>query len=126
MPTPIAISIGKTKLRAELFDSPCAKQITDVLPIEIRPNVWGDEFYFLIPVKAALDDTATKKVKIGDIGYWPPGNALAIFFGPTPMSTGNDPVPASEVNLVGRIIDDPTILKKEKGASKIRIENEGL
>ena len=126
MPTPIAISIGKTKLRAELFDSPCAKQIIDCLPIETRPNVWGDEFYFAIPVKAALDDTATKKVKIGDIGYWPPGNALAIFFGPTPMSTGKDPVPASEVNLVGRILDDATILKKEKGASKIRIENEGL
>ena len=126
MSTPIKIITGKSTLSAELFDSPCAKQIIDCLPIETRPNVWGDEFYFTIPVKAALDDTATKKVKIGDIGYWPPGNALAVFFGPTPMSTGNDPVPASEVNLVGRIIDDATILKKEKGALKIRIENEGL
>jgi hypothetical protein len=63
-------------------------------------------------------------VKLGDIGYWPPGKALAIFFGPTPMSTGKDPVPASEVNIVGRVIDDITILKKEKGAAKIRIEAE--
>lgn len=126
MPTLIIISIGKTKLRAELFDSICAKQIIDCLPIETRPNEWGDEFYFTIPVKAALDDTATTTVKIGDIGYWPPGNALAIFFGPTPMSTGKDPVPASDVNIVGRVIDDATNLKKEKGASKIRIENEGL
>ena len=126
MTTHIKIIIGKCTLKAELFESLCAKQIIDSLPIETRPNEWGDEFYFTIPVKAALDDTATIKVKIGDIGYWPPGNALAIFFGPTPMSTGNDPVPASEVNLVGRIIDEATILKKEKGALKIRIENEGL
>ena len=124
MTTSIVISIGKTKLHAELFDSHCAKQINESLPIETRPNEWGDEFYFAIPVKAALDDTATIKVKIGDIGYWPPGNALAIFFGPTPMSTGKDPVPASEVNIVGRVIDDATTLKKEKGALKIRIEKE--
>jgi uncharacterized protein len=124
MGIPVMISIGKTKLRAELFDSLCAKQIIDALPIETRPNEWGDEFYFQIPVKAVLDDTATIKVKIGDIGYWPPGKALAIFFGPTPASTGKDPVPASEVNIVGRIADDGTILRTEKGAPKIRIEAE--
>lgn len=124
MSTSIKIIIGKSTLRSELFDSPCAKQIVDCLPIETRPNEWGDEFYFTIPVKAALDDTATIRVKIGDIGYWPPGKALAIFFGPTPMSTGSDPIPASEVNLVGRVIDDAKLLKQEKGASKIRIEKE--
>jgi len=124
MPTPIKIFIGKIALRAALFDSPCAKQIIDRLPIETRPNVWGDEFYFEIPVKALLDDTATTKVKIGDIGYWPTGKALAIFFGPTPMSPGNDPLPASAVNLVGRIIDDATVLRQEKGALKIRIEKD--
>ena len=90
-------------------------------PLETRPNEWGDEFYFEIPVNRPLDKSATRKVKVGDIGYWPPGKALAIFFGPTPMSTGPDPVPASEVNLVGRILDDPTLLRKEKGAAKIRI-----
>lgn len=122
MSTPIKIIIGNRTLSAEFFDSCCAKQIIGCLPIETRPNEWGDEFYFTIPVKAALDDRATMKVNIGDIGYWPPGNALAIFFGPTPMSRDHDPVPASEVNIVGRVTDDATILKKEKGALKIRIE----
>jgi len=75
-------------------------------------------------VKLPLDATATGKVKIGDIGYWPPGQALAIFFGRTPMSTGPDPVPASEVNLVGRIVGDALILNKAKGATGIRIEKE--
>jgi len=122
MPTDITITLKEITIKAELFDTPCAKAITNVLPIEARSNEWGDEFYFTIPVEMPLDETATKEVKAGDIGYWPPGNALAIFFGPTPLSSGIDPVPASEVNLVGRITDDATILRKAKGAVKIRID----
>lgn len=122
MPVRIKISIEDIVLDAELFDTECAKAIANMLPIETRPNEWGDEFYFEIPVKTALDETATTKVKIGDIGYWPSGSALAIFFGKTPMSSGADPVPASEVNLVGKIIGDATILKRGKGALTIRIK----
>lgn len=122
MPTPMKIIVKDMGLDAELFDTKTAQAIADALPIETMPNEWGDEFYFEIPVKMPLDDTATTKVKVGDIGYWPPGNALAIFFGPTPMSRGTEPVPASEVNLVGKITGDATVLKKAKGANKIRIE----
>ena len=122
MPTKIKITVKDFTLDAELFDSPCAKAIAEALPIVTEPNEWGDEFYFEIPVAASLDDTATTSVKAGDIGYWPPGNALAIFFGPTPMSKGIDPVPASAVNLVGRINGDAAILKQAKGAAEIRIE----
>ncbi|HYA15033.1 MAG TPA: cyclophilin-like fold protein [Syntrophales bacterium] len=121
MPTQVKIIVGNMTLKAELFDTACAKAIAKKLPIEARPEEWGDEFYFEIPVTMSLDETATTKVKIGDIGYWPPGSAMAIFFGTTPMSTGSDPVPASAVNLVGKIIDDATLLKKAKGASKISI-----
>lgn len=122
MPQIIKIIIGRTILQAEFFDTPCAQAILSSLPIETRPNEWGDEFYFQIPVTFPLDASATTRVRVGDIGYWPPGQALALFFGPTPMSTGADPVPASEVNVVGRLLDDPHLLKKEKGASKIRLE----
>lgn len=118
MPSYVKIQIGDTSLSAEFIDTPCAKKIMDKLPIEALPNEWGDEFYFEIPVKADLDQTATTKVKAGDIGFWPPGNALAIFFGPTPMSNNSDPVPASAVNLVGKILDDATILRREKGGRK--------
>ena len=123
MTTAIRIIIGHTTLHGEIFDTECAKQIIEHLPIVAIPNEWGDEFYFEIPVGAPLDATATTKVKAGDIGYWPPGNAMAIFFGPTPMSTGSDPVPASAVNLVGRLTDDVTVLRQEKGAGKITIES---
>jgi len=122
MPVAVGIKTGSVTLKAELFDTACAKAIAEKLPIEVSPKVWGDEFYFEIPVSMDLDDSSTTDVKVGDIGYWPPGRALAIFFGPTPMSSGPDPVPASEVNIVGRILDDAKTLKAEKGKGKIRIE----
>jgi uncharacterized protein len=122
MPTPIKITAGSVSLTAELDDTDLAKTVAAKLPIETTPNEWGDEFYFSIPVRSDLDETATKKVRVGDIGFWPPGNALAIFFGPTPMSSGADPVPASAVCLLGRITGDSTLLKQARGARKIRIE----
>jgi len=121
MPIKINIIIKDITLEAELFDTPCARAIAGALPISAVPNEWGDEFYFEIPVAEPLDNTATTAVKVGEIGYWPPSNALAIFFGPTPMSKGSDPVPASAVNLVGAISGDASILKRAKGAPEIRI-----
>ncbi|MBI5026254.1 MAG: hypothetical protein HZC12_05920 [Nitrospirae bacterium] len=122
MPAKIKITVKDIELKAELFDTDCAKAIANALPIETRPDTWGDEFYFEIPVKYPLDETATTKVKVGDIGYWPPGNALAIFFGPTPISSGHEPVPASEVNIIGKIHGDATVLKKAIDSKKIKIE----
>jgi len=118
----VEIIIENITVEAEFADTACAKAILEKLPLEASPTTWGDEFYFEIPVGSSLDKTATRTVRIGDIGYWPPGNALAIFFGPTPLSRGGDPVPASEVNLVGRIMGDATVLRKVKGASRIRLE----
>jgi hypothetical protein len=122
MPAKIRITVENIVMDAELADTATARSVAAVLPLETEPNEWGDEFYFEIPVKMPLDETATTKVSVGDIGYWPPGNALAIFFGPTPMSRGADPVPASEVNIVGRITGDATILREAKGARLVRLE----
>ena len=122
MSTQIRIVVGNVVLGAELFDTPCASGVVGLLPIEATPNVWGDEFYFEIALNHGLDQTATTDVQVGDIGFWQPGRALAIFFGPTPMSVGEKPVPASAVNLVGRITHDAGLLKGVKGAASIRIE----
>jgi len=122
MPAEIIITVHNITVEGELFDTACAKAISEKLPLEAVLKVWGDEFYFEIPVTSPLDETATRVVEVGDIGYWPPGRALAIFFGPTPLSRGTDPVPASEVNIVGKITGDATLLRKAKGASTIRVE----
>ena len=120
----ITIRVQHVSLQAELFESDTAQEIYEVLPLEAIPEKWGDEFYFKIPVRRSLDETATGKVEVCDIGYWPPGNALAIFFGPTPISKGPDPEPASDVNLVGKILGDATLLKEVKGVHTIRIEKD--
>ncbi|QJA05995.1 hypothetical protein FVE67_03925 [Thermosulfurimonas marina] len=122
MPYPIWIEIGGLKLKAELAETECARRIYEALPLEAEVQEWGDEFYFRVPVECEPDETYTLKVRAGDLGYWPPGRALALFFGPTPASTGPDPVPASEVNLVGRLLDDPSRLREVKGTSRIRLE----
>lgn len=118
----IKIKIKHILLNAELFNTKTAKAIYDSLPLEAEVEEWGDEIYFETPIQMPLDETATTKVKIGDIGYWPPGNAIAIFFGPTPISKGKDPVPASDVNIVGKILGDATVLKEVKGTRKIILE----
>ena len=122
MPLPIVIHIGPVRLAAELDDTACAQAVAATLPIEAAPNEWGDEFYFEIPVALPPDGTSTTAVRAGDIGYWPPGRALALFYGPTPLSTGPDPVPASAVNVVGRIAGDASELRTAKGARKVRID----
>lgn len=119
---PIRISAGAVTLDAELKSTRTAKAIYDLLPIEADKHVWGDEFYFKIPFIKDHRETATLKVAVGDIAYWGNGQAVAIFFGRTPISTGPDPVPADRVNLVGRVTGDATALRNAVGATKIRLE----
>jgi len=119
---PIRISAGAVTLDAELKPTRTAKAIYDLLPIEADKHVWGDEFYFKIPFIKDHRETATLKVAVGDIAYWGNGQAVAIFFGRTPISTGPDPVPADRVNLVGRVTGDVTSLRNAVGATKIRLE----
>ena len=119
---PIRISVGAVTLDAELKPTRTAKAIYDLLPIEADKHTWGDEFYFKIPFIKDHRETATLKVAIGDIAYWGNGQAVAIFFGRTPISTGPDPVPADRVNLVGRVTGDAAVLRNAAGATKIRLE----
>ena len=122
MPTPIRITAGEVELDAELLDSECACAVASLLPLSCPFSVWGDEFYFEVPLVKNRDETATTDVDVGTIAYWPVGRAVAIFFGPTPMSTGRKPVPADRVNIIGRVLGDAVMLRRVKGASHIEIE----
>jgi hypothetical protein len=92
--------------------------------MEGRGNRWGDEIYFAIPIEAELDDTARAVVEQGDLGYWPTGHALCIFFGPTPASQGDEIRPASPVNLVGKITGDLQVFKDAAEGSLVRLDKE--
>lgn len=116
------IQVGSLSMEAVLDDTPNARQIAAALPIQTAFNTWGDEIYFGIPVEAELDETAREVVDLGDLGYWPPGHAFCIFFGPTPMSQAGEIRPASAVNIVGRVIGDATQFKQVMQASEIVLE----
>ena len=119
---PVKITVGALTLEAEFKSTRTAKAIYDLLPIETDMNVWGEEFYFKIPFVKDHKETATLKVAIGDIAYWGNGQAVAIFFGRTPVSTGSDPAPVDRVNLIGRIKGDATVLRTVMSATKITVQ----
>ncbi|MGD0624284.1 MAG: cyclophilin-like fold protein [Thermodesulfobacteriota bacterium] len=118
----IKIRAGNVEAEAVLNDSLTAKNIWEALPLEAKANTWGDEIYFAIPVKAPLEKTAQELVEVGDLGYWPSGSAFCIFFGPTPMSRGNEVRPASAVNVIGRVSGDAKVFKKVPSGAKVRLE----
>ena len=121
MPTPIVIEVGNLRLTAELSDTPTAQAIAGILPIETAFQTWGEGYIFPIAVDMPLEGTGTMNVNVGDLGYSPPQKSLAIFYGPTPASPGDRPVAATRVNPVGRILDDPTLLRVVAGVGKIRL-----
>lgn len=118
----IKITAGGVSVTAELNDSPTADAVWDALPLEAKGSTWGDEIYFSIPVHLPQEKDAKEVVELGDLGYWPPGNAFCIFYGPTPASVGDEIRPASPVNVFGRIVDDPTVFRKLRGSVSVRVE----
>ena len=119
----IHIRAGAIEAEAELNDTRTAQAIWEILPIEGRANLWGDEIYFSIPLSLELE-TGQELVNIGELGYWPQGNAFCIFFGPTPVSQGDEIRPASPVTVFGKIRGDATIFKKVAAEMKITIRRE--
>ena len=120
-PKRIRITAHPVTMEAELNDSQTAQLIWEALPIEARGNTWGDEIYFSIPVEADLENSQGV-VELGDLAYWPPGTAFCIFFGPTPMSQGDEIRPASPVNVIGKLRGDPKAFKQVKSGTAIKIE----
>ncbi len=118
----ITIRVGDVRLAAELYDTPTGAEVASLLPLETPFNTWGDEIYFEIPLAHELDETAREVVEMGDLGYWPTGQAFCIFFGPTPVSRKEEIVPASAVNVIGKVKDDARLLKSVMAAHQIRIE----
>ena len=119
----IHIRAGALGAEAELNDTTTAQAIWEILPIEGRANLWGEEIYFSIPLSLELE-TGQELVNIGELGYWPQGNAFCIFFGPTPVSQGDEIRPASQVTVFGKIHGDATIFKKVAAGMKITIRRE--
>jgi hypothetical protein len=121
----IKVSVGEVEVYGELNETKTADLIWKGLPIESRISTWGEEIYFSIPLRIELEESAQEIVELGDMGYWPPGTAFCVFFGPTPNSRGEEIRPASPVNIFGKVIGDPKVLKDVKSGTVVRVEAEG-
>lgn len=121
----IIITAGELALEAELNESETAKQVYGILPVEGRANVWGEEIYFEIPLQLAAAGDARADVQVGELGYWPTGSAFCIFFGPTPVSTGDQPRAYSPVNVFGRVIGDAKQLLSVADGATVRVKRAG-
>lgn len=118
----IILSVKGITLEAELNNSKTAEKIWDLLPIESRVNTWGNEIYFSTGEEIELDDTANEVVSMGDLAYWPPGEAFCIFFGITPASQGEDIRAASAVNVFGKIIGDAQVFKQVNSGDRLIVK----
>ncbi len=116
----IKIEAGGVAAFAVLNETKTAGAVWNALPIEARGNTWGDEIYFSIPVTLP-DDGAQEVVDMGDLGYWPPGKAFCIFFGPTPASTGTEIRPASPVNVFGKLEGDARAFRSVRSGTTVRV-----
>ena len=119
--TRIRFDFGTLTLDAELLDTPTAKAIAARLPIASSAMTWGEEVYFDIPVTVAREKDARAVVTPGEIAYWPDGTAIAIGFGRTPISQGNETRLASACNIWAKALGDVKALKAVKAGATIKV-----
>lgn len=118
----IRISWGSSEVFADLIDTPTSCKLWEALPFDSSANTWGDEVYFEIPVQAEKEPDARQVVDPGTVCYWVEGTSLALPFGPTPISTGDECRLVAEVNVLGKLDGDPGILGTITAGDRVRVE----
>ncbi|MFC1570841.1 cyclophilin-like fold protein [Candidatus Omnitrophota bacterium] len=118
----IILKTDNISLEAELNDNSVSNGILERVPIASTVSTWGDEIYFTIPQVRASGAYGTIDVESGDVAFWPEGNCLCVFYGRTPASTSEKPVPASEVILVGKIVKGLDEISSIKAGDRVTVD----
>jgi uncharacterized protein len=122
----IRFDFGTLVLDAELLDTPTARLVAAALPttssaLTCSALTWGEEVYFEVPVEAAREPDARAVVVPGEIAYWPEGHCIAIGFGRTPISQGDETRLASPCNIFAKALSDVKVLAKVKAGARIKV-----
>ena len=117
----IFLQAGSTRVEIEILSTPTAKALAAALPFESRAQTWGEEVYFATPVRAKLEPDARQLVEPGTVCFWTQGDALALPYGRTPISTDERPKLASRCNVVGRLDGDPGMIGKIRSGEKLTV-----
>jgi uncharacterized protein len=119
--TRIRFDFGSLALEAELLDTPTAKAVALALPLTSSVLTWGEEVYFDVPVNVKREPDARAVIVPGEIAYWPQGPAIAIGFGRTPISQGDETRLASPCNVFAKALGDVKALGKVKSGAKVEV-----
>ena len=112
---------GKAQFILNLLETPTARAVFAAAPFESRASTWGEEVYFATPVSAQLEPDARQIVEPGTVCFWTEGNALALPYGRTPISTDARPKLASRCNVLGRIEENAGDLAKIRSGDKVAV-----
>ena len=118
----IQIRIADIILTATLRNTPTAQAILAALPIDSRAQTWGEEVYFSTPISVELEPDARDVVQPGELAFWIEGSCIAIGFGPTPISQGDEIRLAAPTNIWADTADDVRQLKIIQTGDPIHVD----
>jgi hypothetical protein len=117
----IRFDFGSLTLDAELLDTPTAQAVAAALPVTSSVLTWGEEVYFEIPVEVRREKDARAVVTAGEIAYWPDGHCIAIGFGRTPISKGDETRLASPCNVFATALADVKALGTVRAGTSVTV-----